>query len=291
VLSSSRAGSVDILLAASLWGTTGTVRTFSAVGPIEGGAAKTILGGVLLATFAARGGRLHALLAGGRRTWVLLALGALCVADFQLAFFAAVVRTGVATGTVVTIGSAPVLSGLLAGVLDHRRPSRRWLVSTAAAVTGCALLVGGGQRAGVEPLGVGLALLSGLGYAAYATIAGRLIRAGADDRAVIGSLFAGAAVLLLPALVLGSLAPMATVPGALVTLYLGVITTAVPYVLYARGLRSTPVPVATTLGLAEPAVAALLGLTVLGEHLAPIALAGIALLAAALVVLIAPGRH
>lgn len=280
--SSSRAGSVDILLAASLWGTTGTVRTFSAVGPIEGGAAKTILGGLLLAGFAARGGRLRALLARGPRVWVLLAVGALCVADFQLAFFAAVVRTGVATGTVVTIGSAPVFAGLLAGT----RPGGRWLLSTAAAVTGCALLVGGGQSAGVEPLGVGLALLSGLGYAAYATIASRLIRAGADDRAVIGSLFAGAGTVLVPALLFGSLGPMATVSGALVVLYLGVVATAVPYVLYARGLRSIPVPVATTLGLAEPAVAALLGLTVLGEHLAPIALAGLALMAASLVVLI-----
>jgi DME family drug/metabolite transporter len=284
VLSSSRAGSVDILLAASLWGTTGTVRTFAAVGPIEGGAAKTVLGGLLLTVLAARGGRLRTLLTAGRTTWALLAVGAVCVADFQLAFFAAVVRTGVATGTVVTIGSAPVLAGLLAGA----RPSRRWTVSTAAAVTGCALLVGGGRGAGVEPLGVGLALLSGLGYAAYATIAGRLIGAGADDRAVIGALFGGAGLVLVPALALGSLGPMATVSGALVTLYLGVITTAVPYVLYARGLRTTPVPVATTLGLAEPAVAAVLGLTVLGEHLAPIALAGIALLGAALFLLIRP---
>lgn len=271
---------MEILLAASLWGTTGTVRTFSAIGPIEGGAAKTVLGGVLLTALAGR--RLRALLAGGWKTWALLALGAFCVADFQLAFFAAVVRTGVATGTVVTIGSAPVFAGLLAGT----RPSPRWLVSTVAAVTGCALLVGGGQSAGVQPLGVGLALLSGLGYASYATIAGRLIRAGADDRAVIAAMFCGAAMVLLPALVLGSLGPMVTVSGALVTLYLGVITTAVPYVLYARGLRTTPVPIATTLGLAEPAVAAVLGLTVLGEHLAPIALAGVALLAVALFVLV-----
>ncbi len=285
MLSSSRAGSVDILLAASLWGTTGTVRTFSAVGPIEGGAAKTILGGLLLAGLAARGGRLRALLAGGRRMWPALALGAICVADFQLAFFAAVVRTGVATGTVVTIGSAPVFAGLLSG----SRPSMRWTASTIAAVVGCALLVGGGRSAGVQPLGVGLALLSGLGYASYATIAGRLINSGADDRAVIGSLFAGAGIVLFPALAFGSLGPMATVSGALVVAYLGVVTTAVPYVLYARGLRSVPVPVATTLGLAEPAVAALLGLTVLGERLAPIAVTGLALMAAALVVLLLQG--
>ena len=44
-------------------------------------------------------------------------------------------------------------------------------------------------------------------------------------------------------------------------------TTAVAYLLYGRGLRTVPAPVAVTLGLAEPVVAALLALVVLGEQL------------------------
>ena len=60
---------------------------------------------------------------------------------------------------------------------------------------------------------------------------------------------------------------MATARGLAVATYLAVLTTALAYLLYARGLRTTAVTTATTLGLAEPAVAAVLGLAVLGEHL------------------------
>jgi drug/metabolite transporter, DME family len=283
----SRGGASDILLAASLWGTTGTVRTFApaTAGPITVGAARIILGGLLLFVLARRGDGLRRLLTGGRRTWVLLALGALCVAVYQIAFFTAVARTGVATGTVVTIGSAPAFTGLLSLLARQGGLSRRWMLSTAGAITGCALLVSGGRAAGVEPVGIALALLSGLGYAVYATLAARLITKGEDDRAVVGALFGGAAVLLLPVLLSSEPGTLLTGSGLLVTLYLGAVTTGLGYVLYARGLRTTPVATATTLGLAEPAVAALLGLAVLSEHLGGVALIGLAVLGGSIVLL------
>lgn len=280
-----RRGSIDIVLAASLWGTSGTATSFSPVSPLVSGAAKGIAGGALLLALALRGGKLSALLRAGRRTWAVLVLGAVCVAVFQTAFFAAVARTGVATGTVVTIGSAPVFAGLLAVLTGRGRPSVRWAITTSGAVAGCALLVGGGTGAGVEPTGVAIALLSALAYAIYATITSRLITGGTDDRAVVGVLFGGAALLLVPVLLNGSAAPLITISGLVVTVYLAVVVTAVAYVLFARGLRTTPVPVATTLGLAEPAVAALLGLLLLGEHLGGVALGGLALIGASLAVI------
>jgi hypothetical protein len=83
---------------------------------------------------------------------------------------------------------------------------------------------------------------------------------------------------------------VATGRGLAVTAYLGVVTTAVGYLLYARGLRTTPVTTATTLGLAEPAVAAVLGLTVLGEHLGRAGFTGLGVLALGLVALAWPAR-
>ncbi|REE99551.1 DMT family transporter [Thermomonospora umbrina] len=295
-------GSADILLAASLWGTTGTVRTLAPSGadPVSVGAARIVLGGAVLLAVAAlirgrdgssaRGEGLRRLLS-QRRRWWLLAFGAVCAAVYQCAFFAAVARTGVATGTVVTIGSAPAFTGLIALMTRGPRPSWRWTVATACAVVGCAALVGGGRSAGVEPFGVALALLSGLAYAVYATIASHLISRGEDDRAVAATLFGLAAVLLLPVLVAGSPGWLLSPSGALVTAYLGVITTAGAYLLYARGLRGTPVTTATTLTLAEPAVAAVLGLLVLDERLGGVALAGLGLLSVGLVLLILAGRR
>ncbi|HEX2316810.1 MAG TPA: EamA family transporter [Thermomonospora sp.] len=290
-------GSAHILLAASLWGTTGTVRTLAPSGadPVSLGAARIVLGGVVLLAVAAllrgRGAGLRRLLSRGRRDRWLLVLGAVCVAVYQSAFFAAVARTGVATGTVVTIGSAPAFTGLIALATGGPRPTWRWTAATLCAVAGCAALVGGGRSAGVEPVGVGLALLSGLAYAVYATIASRFITRGEDHRAVAAVLFGLAAALLLPVLAAGAPGWLLTWSGALVTGYLGVITTAGAYLLYARGLRGTPVTTATTLTLAEPAVAAVLGLAVLGERLGGVALAGLGLLAGGLVLLVLSGRR
>jgi DME family drug/metabolite transporter len=74
--------------------------------------------------------------------------------------------------------------------------------------------------------------------------------------------------------------------GLAVTAYLGVVTTALAYLSYGRGLRTVSAPVAVTLGLAEPVVAAILGLVVLGERLTAIEIVGLALVGVALTTLV-----
>ncbi|TDB85971.1 EamA family transporter [Actinomadura sp. 7K534] len=292
-----RAGGAGILVAASLWGTTGTVQTFAdGSSPFSVAAIRIIIGGLTLLALAVATRRegLRRLTA-HRRNLPLLALGAGAIAVYQTAFFVAAGRTGVAAGTIVTIGSAPVFTGLIGLAARRTVLTGRWALATAGAVTGCTLLIGGGladggQETGVEPAGIALALLAGLAYAVYATAASVLITRGEDDRAVAGALFAAAAVPLVPVLLAAPAGWLLTGSGALIALYLGVITTGLGYLLFARGLRGTPATTATTLTLAEPAVAAVLGTVLLDEALGGLAAAGVALLAASLVVLVAPAR-
>lgn len=219
-----------------------------------------------------------------------LVAAAVAVAAYQLCFFAAVARTGVAIGTVVAIGSGPVFTGLLSWLADRSPPSRRWALATAAAVAGCAVLIIGGGTSGADPGGIALALLGGLLYAFYAVMAARGIGRGMDSGAVMGVLFGGAAVIMLPVLVGSSPGWLAEPRGLLTALYLGLAATTLAYLLYGRGLRTTPVATAATLALAEPAVAALLGLVVLGEHLSALSWAGLVLLGVGLLVVAAPGK-
>jgi drug/metabolite transporter, DME family len=290
-------GAVAVLLGAGLWGSTGTAAHFAPAGASTAsiGAARIVLGGTVLLLIALRTGRsrsgLGRLLRGSAAQRAMLALAAASVGGYQLCFFAAVRATGVAIGTVVAIGSAPVFTGVLTLVTGGPRPGRRWLVATAAAVAGCTVLITdglitGGQPAGVNPAGVGLALAAGLCYAIYAVAAARLISSGNAETEVMGLLFGGAAVLLAPVLAASSPGWLATGRGAAVTVYLGLVTTVIAYLLYGRGLRTVPAPVAVTLGLAEPVVAALLGLLVLGEHLTGAAVAGLLLVGLALAVLV-----
>jgi drug/metabolite transporter, DME family len=132
---------------------------------------------------------------------------------------------------------------------------------------------------------VALALAAGACYAVYAVAAARLITAGNPESAVMGLLFGGAALLLAPVLVTSSTGWLLTGRGLAVTAYLGVVTTVLAYLLYGRGLRTIAAPVAVTLGLAEPVVAAMLGLVVLGERLNPASVAGLVLVGLALAAL------
>ncbi|NAS25136.1 EamA family transporter [Herbidospora sp. NEAU-GS84] len=288
-MSGARAGFGDpplalfVVLAAVLWGTAGTAGTFAAAGAVALAAARLVIGGSALAGFVL-------LRAGGRvRPSPTLLLGGLCVALYQLCFFVAVNLTGVAIGTVILIGSGPVFTGLLSWALDRRAPSRQWMWGTAAAIVGCAVLLlpGGGT---VDPLGVGLALVGGFIYASYAVIAARAIVAGHPSDAVMAVMFGVSALIMLPVLLTGDLSWLADPAGLATILYLGLATTALSYVLYGRGLRGTPVATASTLALAEPAVAALLGVAVLGETLSPTSWAGLAMLAVSLIVVARPEK-
>jgi drug/metabolite transporter, DME family len=294
----SRLAVAAVLAAAAMWGSTGTAAHFAPAGATSAsiGAARIALGGVLLLATGVRtaSGRREVarLLAAGDRPWrvrAVIGLAAAAVAGYQVCFFTAVRETGVAVGTVVAIGSAPVLTGLLSRLAGGPPLGRRWAMATGAAVAGCVVLVTGGRAAGVRPEGVLLALAAGLCYAVYAVAAARLIARGSPETAVMGLLFGGAAVLLAPVLAVSPDGWVVTARGLAVIGYLGVVTTAVAYLLYGRGLRTLAAPVAVTLGLAEPAVAALLGLAVLGERVSGAAVAGLILVGLALVGL-ASGR-
>ncbi len=286
-----RGGASGILAAASLWGTAGAAQAYAdGSSPFSIAAIRIVIGGLALLAFAAATRRAALRrLAAGRGGLAIIAAGAIAIAVYQVAFFAAADRTGVAVGTVVTIGSAPVFTGLIGLLVRRAGLSARWALATAGAVAGCALLVGGGSgEAGAEPVGVAFALLAGLSYGVYATAASVLITRGEDGRAVVAALFGAAAVPMLPVLLSWPTAWLATGPGALIALYLGVVTTGGGYLLFARGLRTTPATTATTLTLAEPGVAAVLGTVLLGESLGAVAAAGLALLGAGLVVLVVP---
>ena len=76
-----------------------------------------------------------------------------CVAAYQATFFAAVDDTGVAVGTVVAIGSAPVFTGLLARTFASERLTRRWAGATALGCLGvCTLVLGSGSGGEVTSL-------------------------------------------------------------------------------------------------------------------------------------------
>jgi DME family drug/metabolite transporter len=274
----------SVLAAAALFGTTGTAQALGPSGttPLGVGAARIVIGGGgLLAVLPLLGGSRRDALALWRTPWGLLA--GLTTAAYQVCFFAGVSRAGVALGTLVTIGSGPVFTGLLSWLALRERPRSSWVLATSVCVVGLALLVGAGASApDVDPLGLLLALASGFGYAVYTVAAKRLMTEGHRSDEVMTAAFALGGLLLLPVLLTQPLTWLAEPSGLAMALWLGLATTTVAYVLFGRGLRHLPAGPVTTLVLAEPVVATLLGVLVLGETLVPLAWAGAGLVLAGL---------
>jgi DME family drug/metabolite transporter len=275
-----------LLAASTLWGTVGTAQALAAVGadPPVVGAARLALGAIALLTAAlALGGRggLVSAWAPGARGWTLCA--GLATAIYQATFFAAVDRTGVALGTLVALASAPVLCGVLAHAISGERLPRGWAGATACAVAGCALLLAPGSDGSADALGVALALVSGACYATYTVSAKHLLSRGVEPLPLLAGSVAAGALVLAPVLVAGA-GQLASARGLALVAWLGLAATGLGYLLFARGLARVPAATAGTLSLAEPLIAAVLGVVVLGERPSPAAAAGAALLAAGLAV-------
>jgi len=277
-----------VLAAALLWGTTGTAQAFAPAGfdPRVIGALRLLVGGAALLALTLYRRELGAL-----RSWQLkpTLLAAAFTAAYQVCFFAAVAKTGVAVGTIVGIGSSPIAGGLLGLVFRGERPGRRWVMATVLAIAGCALLSLSGGEIAVDPVGSGLAIGAGGSYAAYTLIIKGLLEQHSPN-AVMAVVVCVGALMLSPLLV--DCDPVWLLqPGAIaVVLHLGIATMALSYWFFSRGLQTVQVGTAVTLSLAEPMTAATLGILVLGEQLSVQAFAGIGLIFAGLVLLVARRR-
>jgi len=272
-----------VLMAACLWGTNGTAQALAPQGaqPIIIGTLRIALGGLTLLIIAA----LRGVLRDGKR-WLFwpTVIGALSMAAYQMFFFAGVARTGVAVGTIVGIGSTPILAGPIGYLVRGERPSRRWAIATALGVIGCAVLITAGESIHIDLLGIFLATCAGGSYAVFTTVSKGLIEEHAPE-AVMAVTFCLGALFVLPLLFTADLHWLAQPAGMLVIFHLGVITAALAYTLFARGLRLVPVATAASLTLGEPLTAGLLGVFVLREPLTILAALGILLIFTGLVFL------
>ena len=291
-------GSICVLAAAVLWGTTGTAAALApTVSSIAVGAAAMGVGGLLQA--AAAHGALRAHRSALAAEWRTLAVSAVAVAVYPLAFYSSMRLAGVAVGTVVSIGSAPMAAALIERVADHQRLSRRWVVGAAVGVLGMLALAvaragaegSDGDGAGSQPvLGIALGLLAGVTYALYSWGAARAMRRGLPSRPVMGAVFGAGGVLLLPVLLLTGAPIVASWPNFAAVGYLAVVPMFAGYVLFGAGLAVVPASTATALTLLEPAVAAVIAVLVLGERLPVLGWAGMVVLLASLIVLTTPSR-
>lgn len=254
---------VSVLLACVLFSTSATGRAYLDFpgSSISVGAWRVFLGGIGLAAYAAiRYGT-----SGLRRlvklpvVWVM----ALAVLAYQISFFIGAARIGVAMGTLGALATAPFFAGVLGWIVGTGKPSGIWAISTVMGVIGLALITGVSEVR--DNLGFFAVFISGVMYAIFTVFGVRLTRThdvtGAE---VLGAAFGIGAVLSLPIVLFTS----AWINSALLVgfvLYIGLATTALGYILFGNGLTHLSPGTVSTLTLAEPVLATLMGVFILGE--------------------------
>ncbi|MGJ9382814.1 EamA family transporter [Salipaludibacillus sp. CF4.18] len=261
-----------VLLGAMLWGTTGTAQFFAPENahPIAIGTMRLAVGGsvlFLLVIFQKRDKSIQ---------WPVKAIlmAAVAMAAYQPLFFSAVSVTGVAIGTVIAIGSAPILTGLIELLVYKRRPDRQWRLATVLSIIGCILLFATEGNIQLDPLGFLMAIGAGVAFSCYTLINKQIILKLPSEMAV-AVVFSLSALFLSPLLFVFDVSWVLQFNGAMVVLHLGIIATALAYLLFVKGLMGVRASVAVTLSLAEPLTAAMLGVLVVGEVLTLTAMIGV----------------
>ncbi len=291
-------GALFVVAASILWGTTGTAATLApGVSPLAIGAVAMGAGGLLQALSAARAIRRHG--SGILRRWRLVAVGAAAVAVYPLAFYSSMHLSGVAVGTVVSIGSAPVAAALIERFTDRKPLTRRWIVGALLGVGGAALLsfashspaTGAGTAAGTDggawdsTAGIFLGLLAGGTYALYSWAAHRLIGGGIPSRAAMGSIFGLGGLLLMPVLAVTGAPLLDSWTNFSVGAYMAVVPMFAGYILFGWGLARIRASTATSISLLETVVAAVLAVLVVGERLPALGWLGAAVVLGSLFIL------
>jgi DME family drug/metabolite transporter len=299
-----------VFAAALLFGTTGTSQALGPDGatPLAIGAVRLAIGGTGLALIAftlAHGHRVRAARRGedasptfrslgrskgGIRSLSLMVLTGVCLALYQPLFFLGTERNGVAVGTVIALGSAPIMAGILEWLLTRRAPSGAWMGATMLATVGVVLLGFGGEvsgpgAGGTDPIGILGSLGAAASFAVIANAQRRLLDAGWDPFTVVGAMGASSAVISIAILPFVDLSWLATPAGIAMGLWLGIATISIAYVLFTWGLSGLTAATAATLTLGEPLTASVLGIVVLDERLSVLAIVGLLVLATGLALL------
>ncbi len=220
---------------------------------------------------------------------LLLALCGISLFGSSASYFTAIGLTSVATA-VVLMYTAPVFVMLFSVAFLGEKMSLAKGISVFLMLLGCVFVSGIIGDISFHPVGLLLGLLSGISFAAYNIFTKLVMKRniGTVTANFYAFLFMSLFGLFLcdPVSTFGAVAaaPLPTVPLLILT---GVVTGAVPYLLYASALKHVPAGIAASLSVIEPMASVILGFLFLEQEITLLAVLGVLLILVA-VFLLAP---
>ena len=217
---------------------------------------------------------------------LFLALGLVSILFFTCCYFTAIRLMTMSTAAIL-LYTSPIWVMILAIIFLKEKITLNKIIALVLAFIGCVLVSGFGGKISVVGILVGLG--SGLGYGLYSIFGTFALRKYSPYTvttytfliAGLGSIFVAN-----PADLADKISKTESLPGLLgFVLLTSVVTAVIPFLLYTLGLNKTSAGKAAVLATVEPAAATLFGFFVMGETLGPVAICGILLVFAAIIVL------
>jgi DME family drug/metabolite transporter len=293
-------GLLYVCFAAIAWGTGGAVAAVlyrSGLGPIAVSFWRFAIGMLVLTIVAIIMNSKEKRSAMGdfiRERWARVIVIGIGLAIYQTAYFAAVQYSGLAVATIVTLGLGPILMAIGSHLTMNERIGLSGALIIFFAILGLGLLTSGGDVGTSSLLGLAFAFLSSVCYASVTLITRAMGRRGRTDQfnVTLFGIIVGT-VCLLPFALLEGLLPLSGnfLHSFVLLSYLGLVPTAVAYILFNTGLSSIRATTASVIVLVEPVTAAVIAVLFLGEKLAPLAMLGMIVLMVSVVVLALSERH
>ena len=217
---------------------------------------------------------------------LFLALGLVSILFFTCCYFTAIRLMTMSTAAIL-LYTSPIWVMVLAIIFLKEKFTIQKLIALILAFAGCVLVSGFGGKVTVVGILVGLG--SGLGYGLYSIFGTFALKKYSPYTvtcytfliAGLGSIFVADPVDLV-----SKISSIENKPALFgFVLLTAVVTAVIPFLLYTLGLNMTTAGKAAVLATVEPAAATLFGFFVMKETVGPVAIAGILLVFAAIIVL------
>lgn len=217
--------------------------------------------------------------------WCFLGTGLLSIVFFNICYFTTITLTSLAVAAVL-LYTAPAIVIVLSAFLFSEKITGRKLIALLMTFAGCVCV--SGLLSGDSSLtltGFITGLGAGLGYALYSIFGRYALQRGYHSFTINFYTFLFASLAALPLSDAGKILSVSTSSPFMLffSVACGIVTTALPYIVYNFGLSSMENGQAAIIASIEPVVATLLGFFVFHEALTPGNILGIGLVLSAIV--------
>ncbi len=217
---------------------------------------------------------------------LFLALGLVSILFFTCCYFTAIRLMTMSTAAIL-LYTSPIWVMILAVFFLKEKINTKKIIALVLAFAGCVLVSGFGGK--VTPVGILVGLGSGLGYGLYSIFGSFALKKYSPLTVTCYTfLIAGAGSVFVsdPADLITKISSNNNKPALFgFVLLTSVITAVIPFLLYTLGLNRTTAGRAAVLATVEPAAATLFGFFVMKETIGPVAVLGILLVFAAIMIL------